>query len=180
MNRVKLLRASSIKGNSNGRTPFPEATRIILKTLATKDRPFTISSLETETGINRKTIEKAIELIAEWQRLTKGFHLEVEKLNRIKMIRLRKKGLLSLPEDAQRRILRTEYFPKPSEEDMILIHLYQKDATTEKRSISLETTPILRKLLKQGQIIRKKGKFYLSDEGSIVAKGAMRLYPELK
>jgi hypothetical protein len=174
------LREIPVEGNLNGRTPFPEATKVILETLAAKDCPYTVSSLESKTGINRKTIDKALELLVELQRLSEGHHLEIDKMKRIKVIRFRKEGFLALPEAAQMRILRTEYFPKPSEEDMILIHLYSKGATTEKSSINLKTTPILRKLVKQGQIMRKQGKFYLSDEGCIVARGAMKLYPEVK
>jgi len=114
--------------------------------------------------------------------MLRGRYLELEKVNKIELIRFKEVGLSSLPEDTQLSILRTIYFPKASEEDEILVHLLLNGATNEKTSIALKMAPtLLKKLKKQGQIIQsKRGNFFLSDEGCIVVKGALRLYPKLK
>lgn len=173
-------RNNSIKNYSEKivRTSFPEATLKILDTLASKENMCTISSLGLETKLNRKTVEKAVGLLAEIQKRLEGLHLEIENLNRMRAIRLKKIGMLDLPEDTQRRILRSAYFPEPTEELRAIANLYLHGAVSPEKAISLNQTSVLKKFVRQGQVIRKERKFYLSEEGIIVAKGSLDIYPE--
>jgi len=175
-------RNKSIKDDSKMlvRTSFPEATLRILDTLTSKENMYTISSLGSETKLNRKTVEKAVGLLAEIQKRLEGLHLEIENLNRMKAIRLKRIGMLDLPEDTQRRILRSAYFPEPTEELKVIANLYLRGAVSPEKAISLNQTSLLKKFVRQGQVIRKERKFYLSDEGIIVAKGSLDIYPELE
>ncbi|RLG96500.1 hypothetical protein DRO28_05495, partial [Candidatus Bathyarchaeota archaeon] len=107
--------------------------------------------------------------------------LDIIKANKTKIVQLKRRyGLLSLPEDIQKLIVRAVYFPTPSREEELLVHLLLKEAWTPEKAIDLERTEIVEKLLKQGQLLESEGKFYLSDEGKIVAQGALKLYPELQ
>jgi len=65
---------------------------------------------------------------------------------------------------------------------MILIHMHLKEATLPEKAISLEKDATVQKLVKQGQILKAEHAltFYLSDEGKIVAEGALKLFPELR
>jgi hypothetical protein len=88
-------------------------------------------------------------------------------------------GLLELPENVQRLIIRTMYYPNPSEEEIILIHLLLSEAFPPEKSLSLRKDHAIQKLVDQGQILEENKKLYLSDEGKIVAQGALKIYPEL-
>ena len=91
-----------------------------------------------------------------------------------------KTGLLELPENVQRLIIRTVYYPNPSKDEIVLIHMLLNNALSPQKSLSLERDQTVQKLVEQGQIVEENGRLYLSDEGKIVAQGALRLYPELK
>ena len=54
------------------------------------------------------------------------------------------------------------------------------EARNPENAIYLDKTDLIEKLVKQGQILGTEGKYYLSDEGIIVANGTLNLYPELK
>ncbi|NWG09172.1 MAG: hypothetical protein HXX80_02480 [Nitrososphaerales archaeon] len=163
------------------RTPFPEAIRKILDALSGSEENSTITSLSLSTGLNRRTVEKALEVILEAQRVLERKKLSIGKLNRIKMLRMEEKsGLLSLPDNLQKLIIRSAYFPTPSREEEIIVHLYLRGALSRGRAISLEKSELVKKLVKQGQLAEDQGKIYLTEEGVTVAKGALDLYPELK
>jgi hypothetical protein len=88
--------------------------------------------------------------------------------------------MLSLPEKTQRLIIRTLYYPEPSEEVYLLVHLYLMKALDSKRAIRMPKTKSMRKLIEQGQILESRKGIYLSSEGIKVANGALTIYPELK
>jgi hypothetical protein len=98
------------------------------------------------------------------------------------------KSLLSYPEDIQRLILKAEHFPLPSQEAYLLLHLYLNNTTSLKNAIQLldvgrqkEKREILKKLVKQGHIKEKEESYlYLTDEGITIAKGTLRIFPELE
>jgi hypothetical protein len=90
-------------------------------------------------------------------------------------------GLLNLPENLQKLIIRTAYYPSPSREEEILVYAYTKDASSPEKAIEINESTLVKKLLKQGQLMKSEDRrIYLSDEGKIVAEGALNLYPELK
>ncbi|MGH9879278.1 MAG: hypothetical protein ACRD5H_16735 [Nitrososphaerales archaeon] len=89
-------------------------------------------------------------------------------------------GMLSLPEKTQRLIIRTLYYPEPSEEGYLLVHLYLRKATDPRRAVRMPKTKPMQKLIRQGQILESSKGIYLSSEGITVAKGSLTIYPELK
>lgn len=162
------------------RVSFPEAMIRILDALEKGD-DFSITSLSEKAKVNRRTVEKAIPVLEHLQKLCSEKRIEVSRVNRMKIVRLTERtGLLGLPEDLQKLIIRTAYYPTPSREEEILVHAYLKDAKTPEKAIPLEKTEIVKKLLKQGQLLEAEKGIYLSDEGEIVALGTLKLYPELK
>lgn len=91
--------------------------------------------------------------------------------------------MTELPDDIQKLIIRTKYYPQPTREDEIQVHLYSRKAFDGKSAVFLEVTPIVRKLVKQERIENVRGegtsKFYLTEIGKMVALGALDIYPEL-
>ncbi len=168
-------------GTVPGRTSFPEAIRKILDTLSRSEENFTITSLSSSTGLNRRTVEKVLDIVLETQGVLEYKKLSVEKLNKVKMLRMEEKsGLLSLPDNIQKLIIRSAYFPTPSREEEIIVHLYLERAISRKKAIHLEKSNLVGKLIEQGQLAEEQGKIYLTEEGITVAKGALDLYPELR
>jgi hypothetical protein len=93
--------------------------------------------------------------------------------------------MMELPDDIQKLIIRTKYFPQPSREDGIQVYLYSKKAFDSKSAVFLETTSIVRKLMKQERLEKvreeeEESRFYLTEIGKMVALGALDIYPELE
>jgi hypothetical protein len=47
------------------------------------------------------------------------------------------------------------------------------------KGLPLNRNQTVQQLVKQGQILETDGKLFLSDEGKIVAEGALQVFPEL-
>lgn len=167
------------------RKSFPEAVRIVLDTLK-NGNPYSISRLSREAGLNRRTVEKALSILEETQKYFLEKKLDISKLGQARLVQLSERsGLLNLPEDLQRLIIRTAYYPTPSREEEVLVYLYREEAFSPEFARAINESALVQKLLKQGQLLEtNKGTMrahvYLSDEGKIVAEGALKLYPELK
>jgi len=166
------------------RTSCQEAVKVMLATLKSGD-PFSISQLSRETGLNRRTIKKSLDILTEAQKQFLGKKLDVIKLGQTVMIQLSEKGgLLNLPEELQNLIIRTAYYPTPSREEEVMVYLYREQAFSPEKACKLERMPLMQKLIEQGQIIETVKENvhaqYLSDEGKIIAKGALKLYPEIE
>lgn len=100
-----------------------------------------------------------------------------------KFIQLERRfGLLSYPDELQKFIIKAKYFPMLSEETYIMLNLYLRDAISREKAIPLKGRENgIKKLIEQEKINRKDVKnYYLSDEGIIIAKGALRIYPDLE
>jgi hypothetical protein len=180
MKDAKLTTKASAVQTSPARTPFPEALMKVLETLKEKGNSFTVSRLALETRLHRRTVEKVVDLLPLLQKYLEESKITIEELNRVKLIRLQRRvGLADLPERTQKLIIRSLYYPEPSQEQMLLVHLLIRNATSPENALKLEGTNIVTKLKRQGQIIEDRGRFYLSDEGIIVARGTLDLYPEL-
>jgi hypothetical protein len=52
-------------------------------------------------------------------------------------------------------------------------------AVSLEKAVSISKNRATQKLVEQCQISETNGKLYLSDEGKIVAQGALQIYPEL-
>ena len=129
------------------RTSFPEAVKAVLSTLE-KGEAFSVTHLSRETGLNRRTVEKVLSLLCEVQKSLQDKRLDIIKANKTKIVQLKRSyGLLSLPENIQKLIVRAVYFPTPSREEELLVHLLLKEAWTPEKAIDLERTEIVEKLL---------------------------------
>ena len=161
------------------RTSFPEAVKVILETLK-KEKSVSVNALSKQTKLNRRTVEKSLKLLLEIQPYLQEINLGSVESDWRKLVEVKERtGLLGLPENVQRLIIRTIYYPNPSEEEIVLIHLLLNEAVSPEKALSLDESRAIQKLVDQGQILQKTGKLYLSDEGKIVAQEALQVYPEL-
>jgi len=163
------------------RTSLPEAIKIVLDTLGTGES-FSISDLSKQANLNRRTVEKVLEVLETTQKHLLEKKLEITPLKHAKIVQLNERfGLLNLPEELQKLIIKTRYYPTPSREEEILVFAHRQGAFSPENAVKMEKTTLVKKLLKQGQFHEtREGKIYLSDEGRIVTEGALKLYPELK
>lgn len=182
--KQKLVNRSERDGNSTeaGRTSFARACETVMKVLAEQQKPFSISGIARESRLHRKTVEKCIELLSNLEsKWLDDYRLALHTVDNRKIITLeRRTGLLSYPPEIQKLILRARHFPMPSNEIYVIVNLYLWDAKSEKKAVKLEENEVVERLVRQGQIVRSKAGFYLSEEGITVAEGALKLYPFLK
>jgi predicted transcriptional regulator len=166
------------------RTPLDEACELIIKRLSEEPKPYSITSLARESQLHRKTVEKAINLLVMLgEKWLDNYRLKLLTVDNRKIVTLESRtGLLSYPEDIQRLIVRARDFPMPTPEVYLILNLYLYGAISPERAIPVKgKNEILRKLLKQGQIEKQeKSKYYLTEEGIIVAKGALWVFPDLE
>jgi Mn-dependent DtxR family transcriptional regulator len=168
----------------SNRTPLDEACEQIIRRLSEEQKPYSITGLAKESQLHRKTVEKAINLLVNLeQKGLDNFRLKVLTVDNRKIITLESRtGLLSYPEDIQRLIIKARHFPFPTEEAYTLLYLYLNDAISPKSALPMEgKKEMLRKLLTQGQIKEKnESHYYLTEEGIIIAKGTLRIFPDLE
>ncbi len=163
------------------RTAFTEACIRILQTLKKTGKPVTISELVRMTDLNRKTVEKCAQFLQVVQKELERNKIVSHAMNHMKLLTLEPRvGMLSLPEKTQRLIIRTLYYSVPTEELYMLTNLYLRRALNPEHAVSVPKTKVIRKLIKQGQILESAAGVYLSPEGVTIAKGSLRIYPELK
>lgn len=170
-------------GNPTGaaRTSFPRAVEAVLDHLETHRRVHTVSSLARDVKLNRRTVEKAVELILKTQHFVEQYRILLEGLERVRMLRIIERGgLSSLPSAVQKMVIRTLYFPNPSREQELLTHLLLRGATGPKEAVKLPGDRLGAELEKAGHIAQIDGRFYLTRDGRRIAEGTLSLYPELK
>jgi hypothetical protein len=178
---VKQKQELASEQKESTRTTLTEACRIILQSLKQTGKPVTISELVRMTELNRKTVDKCTEFLQLIQKELERNKIILNQMNHLKLIELEPRvGMLSLPEKTQRLIIRALYYPEPSEEVYLLVHLYLRKAVDPEHAILVPKTKPARKLSKQGQILESGKGIYLSSEGMKVAKGALRIYSELR
>lgn len=170
------------------RKSLSEACEEVLSLLFKEQKSYTISGIATETGLHRRTVEKCIYMLStletKWLQDYKLRIVDVDNKTNRKIVSLEKRmGLLKYPEEIQNVILRHVYFPLPTSQMQLIVHSYLRNAISEKNAIEFPDVkdPIVLQLVKQGQILKSGDKkFYLSDEGIIVAKGGIKIFPFLK
>ncbi|ODS37653.1 hypothetical protein BEH94_04840 [Candidatus Altiarchaeales archaeon WOR_SM1_SCG] len=92
---------------------------------------------------------------------------------------VRKRGLLSLPEEEQLKIIKKE-FPTADEGDKLFINLLNSGAVSKDSAVEIPRTPLVKKLLNAEHIAETSmGNFYLTETGKIIAGGVMKVYPEI-
>lgn len=162
------------------RTDFPTAVTKALEVLKSGES-YTQNKLAQKTELNARTIQKVLVLLNEVQLILKEREIDVSDLDNFKIIRMKERsGLASLPESIQKMIIKMLYYPTASRDEEVLSHLLMRNALDERSSVSIPEDRILHGLREVEYVSKKDGKFYLTDDGIMVAKGAMELYPELK
>lgn len=162
------------------RTDFPSAVQEVLKVLS-DGRPYTIARLAQEANLNFRTVKKAIELIEKTQATLQSKRVEVSATSdNHTVIRITEKaGFASLPENIQNMVLKSLY-PSITEEDKVLVGLLKRGAVSEKTAVEMESSTALERLLEAEHVLSSGTRFYLSKDAQMIAKSALRFYPELK
>ncbi len=167
---------------ARSRTDFPTAVERILEILESGE-PYTLNRLTQESGLNFRTVKKAVELLQKSQKLLRERILEVSTAEKLTIIRARERagGLALYPEKIQQLIIRTAYYPTVSREEEILAYLFIANASDASRAVDIPEDSKLGGLLEAEHVARTPGgRYYLTSDGQTIARGALRLYPELK
>ena len=163
------------------RTDFPSAVYRTLEVL--KDgESYTQNKLAQKADLNSRTIHKILILLSDVQLALREKEINISEMENAKVIRMNERsGLASFPDNVQSLILKTIYHPTTSREEEILTHLLLANALDEKSAITIPKDKILSELI-DAEFVSKtsKDKFYLTSDGKTIAKGALKLYPELK
>jgi hypothetical protein len=135
------------------RTSFPEAVKTVMSTME-KRKTLSVNALSQQTGLNRRTVEKALGLLMETQEYFQNRSLSLVEMNRTRLVEIsNRSGLLGLPENIQRLIIRTAYYPTPSKEETVLVHMCLKEATSPEKAVTFERDATTQKLVRQGQVL---------------------------
>jgi predicted transcriptional regulator len=167
---------------ARSRTDFPTAVQQILQILESGE-PYTLNRLTQESGLNFRTVKKAVEFLQRNRRLLQEKTLEVSSADRLTIIRSRERagGMALYPDRIQQLIIKTAYYPTVSREEEILTYLFIVNALDVSRAADIPEDSKLRELLEAEHVARTPGgKYYLTSDGQTIARGALRLYPELK
>jgi len=159
------------------RTSLIDAVRIVLMNIP--DGPVTVRELAVRTGLNWRTVKKALEIIRDTQRFLGGREVILEKVGKTYVVRTERRRLLSLPLEKRMKYVRERYFPEPGPEELLLGKLFIRGAVSPEGAVKVEISSVVEKLLSQGQLaVNSKGEVYLTKEGQIAARGVLKLYPE--
>ncbi len=163
------------------RTDFATAVEKTLETLKSGE-PFTQNKLAQKTKLNFRTLQKVLIHLGQVQSVLQDNMIDISDLDNVKIVRMKERtGLASFPENMQKMIIKTLYYPTASREEEILIHLLVRKAVSKDSAIHIPEDTILRELLEMEYVTKtKSSSYYLTSDGIMVAKGALQLYPELK
>lgn len=166
------------------RTSLPDAVKIILETIQKSKGPLTVNDIVRETHLNPRTVRKSISVLEQVHDVFSKENMVVSRTSAGIFLTMepRQIGLLSLPEDVQKMLIRTKYFPQPSREQEILLFLYMKQAFDPESATFLDgTQQIVKDLLESENIATAdSSKMYLTEIGKTVAEGTLEIYPEIK
>jgi len=162
------------------RTDFISAVHRTLDILKTGE-PYSLNKLSEEANLNFRTVKKIIEVLESNQSSLSGKNLDVSVLGNLTVVRMKERsGLTMFPEHIQNLIIKTMYYPTVSREEEILVHLLLNNALDRDSAISLSEYGILKKLIEMEHVGKTNNKYYLTSDGKYIAKGALKLYPELE
>ncbi len=165
----------------NTRTDFPTAVQKTLEILKTGES-FTQNKLAEKTDLNFRTIQKILLHIQGIQKYLKDNEIDVSESSNFKLIRMKEKsGLASFPENIQKMIIKTVYYPTISNEEEILVNLLLNNATNYDYSVEMNLDHVLKQLIDAEFVaLIKNNRYYLTEDGKTIAIGALELYPEIK
>jgi len=165
-----------------GRTSLDKAVEILLDKVPL-DRPITPHELQELSNLSWHTILKSAQIIVGIQNrlLKENIALDLRKERGRYVISMRRQSLLSLPVEERLRYVRARYFPEPDTQDYLLAELYRLGAAVPEKAIPLRRDSLLEELLAQETLAEtENGRIYLTKEGAIIAKGILKMYPELR
>lgn len=169
-----------IRVKMKSRTSIVDALHIVLDILKSGE-PFTLNKLARESDLNFRTVKKIIEVLQSSHSSFSGKQLEVSDLESTTIIQLKEKtGLLLFPESIQNLIIKTNHYPVASREEEILVYLFLKKATEPENAIYLPEGKMIEELVEAEHVGKVGNRFYLTEDGMYIAKGALELYPELE
>ncbi|MGH9876526.1 MAG: hypothetical protein ACRD5H_02730 [Nitrososphaerales archaeon] len=128
-------------------------------------------------------MKKAVEFIQRSQKSFLEKAIEVSSTaDNMTIIRIKdRSGLAFYPDNIQRLIIKTSYYPTASREEEILAYLLMVNATNANRAVSIPEDMKLKELVEAEHIAKTpNGRYYLTSDGQMIGKGALELYPELK
>ena len=162
------------------RTDFPTALEMVLDVLKTGE-PYSLSKLAQEANLNFRTVKKILRVLEASQSSFSGKYLDVSNLDNLTVVKMKEKtGMTLFPEHIQNLIIKTSHYPTVSREEEILTYLLLKNAINPDLSIDLLEDHILKELVEAEHVGKINDKYYLTEDGMYIAKGALKLYPELK
>lgn len=162
------------------RTNIVDALHKVLEILKSGE-PFTLNKLARESDLNFRTVKKVMDVLQSSHNSFSGKQLEVSDLQSTIIIQLKEKtGLLLFPETIQNLIIKTNHYPVASRDEEILVHLLLKKATRADNAIYLTEGRMIEELVDAEHVEKIGNRFYLTEDGEYIAKGALELYPELK
>jgi len=162
------------------RTDFATALEMILDILKTGE-PYSMSKLAKEANLNFRTVKKILHVLEFSQSSFSGKHLDVSNLDNLTVVKMKEKtGMTLFPEHIQNLIIKTSHYPTVSREEEILTYILLKNAVNPDSAIDLLEDHILKELVEAEHVGKISGKYYLTEDGRYIAKGALKLYPELK
>jgi len=164
------------------RTDFATAVQRIFSVLESGE-PYTLNKLSRESKLNFRTVKKVIEFIQKTQRTFLEKAVEVSSTSdNMTIIRIRdRSGLAFYPDNIQKLIIKTSYYPTASREEEILVYLLMVNAIDINKAVSIPGDTKLRELIEAEHVAETAGgRYYLTSDGQMIARGAVELYPELK
>jgi hypothetical protein len=163
------------------RKDFASAVKLILYKLESGE-PYTVNKLTEVTGLNYRTVKKALEFLESIQADLEAKKLDIVHADKMTMVHMKERtGMTTLPDNIQQLIIKSAYYPTTSREEEILAYLLLHKAVDMDSGIRLTHSKLLNELVEAQQIeATKDDKYYLSFVGKTVAEGALKLYPELK
>ncbi len=165
--------------NIMSRTDLTSATIQIMNTIEDGES-YTLNHLCKETKLNFRTVQKILNLIEIFQEQLESTKINITRSNHLIHVQAKAKtGMTSMPANMQKMLIRTSYYPEPDRDDEMLVYLLQKSATKKTSAIQMDSSMILDELVAAEHIVKKGKKYYLSEMGTTMAKGALSLYPEL-
>ncbi len=170
-----------MNANTRSRTDFATAVQKTLEVLRSGEA-YTQNGLAEVTGLNFRTVQKILAHLANVQSCLKDNVIDIASLDNSKVIRMKEKGgLASFPENIQKMIIRSLYHPTISREEEILVHLSIRDAVSTNSAVSMPEDAVLKELIGAEHVIKTKDhRYHLSEDGAVIARGALELYPEIR
>ena len=163
------------------RTDFPTAVQIAFETLKTGET-LTQNQLAEKTGLNFRTVQKILAHAQYVQKHLRENEISILESGSYKMIRMQpRSGLASFPTDIQKMIIKAVHYPTASDGEEILVHLLLNDAVSHNCAIAMSSDRTLEKLIDAEYVLQTDdGLYYLTEDGSTIAAGALELYPEIR